>query len=145
MTPFWQNLYAASVLPFPGFAVSLTRYNNISTASSVEPGGSLTIGYLNASLYTSDINYVDIPSGMESYWVVPMEMVNVNGTNVTTSVNDGGSTQYVAIDTGTTLIGGPRDIVGNLYAQVEGAQAATGRYTGQFQKFLRSVDQWIID
>jgi len=70
---------------------------------------------------------------MESYWVVPMEMVNVNGTNVTTSVDDGGSTQYVAIDTGTTLIGGPRDIVGNLYAQVEGAQAATGRYTGQFQ------------
>lgn len=62
-----------------------------------------------------------------------MEMVNVNGTNVTTSVDDGGSTQYVAIDTGTTLIGGPRDIVGNLYAQVEGAQAATGRYTGQFQ------------
>jgi len=65
--------------------------------------------------------------------VVPMDMVSVNGTNVTNSVEDGGSTQYVAIDTGTTLIGGPRDIVGSLYAEVEGAQAATGRYTGQFE------------
>lgn len=127
VTPFWQNLFSASVLPFPGFAVSLTRYNNVSTASSVEPGGSLTIGYLNASLYSSEINYVGIPQGMESYWVVPMEQVTVNGTNVTT---EGGASQYVAIDTGTTLIGGPRDVVGNLYAQVEGAQAATGRYTG---------------
>ncbi|GAA5873241.1 hypothetical protein JCM16303_001062 [Sporobolomyces ruberrimus] len=129
VTPFWQNLFSASVLPFPGFAVSLTRYNNVSTASSVEPGGSLTIGYLNASLYSSEINYVGIPQGMESYWVVPMEQVTVNGTNVTT---EGGASQYVAIDTGTTLIGGPRDVVGNLYAQVEGAQAATGRYTGYY-------------
>ncbi|GAA6022620.1 hypothetical protein JCM11491_000703 [Sporobolomyces phaffii] len=129
VTPFWQNLYAASVLPFPGFAVSLSRYNNVSTASVVEPGGSLTIGYLNASLYSSEINYVPIPNGMESYWVVPMDQVTVNGTNVTTT---GGATQYVAIDTGTTLIGGPRDVVGNLYAQVEGAQAATGRYTGYY-------------
>ncbi|GAA5976754.1 hypothetical protein JCM5350_007238 [Sporobolomyces pararoseus] len=130
VTPFWQNLFAASVLPFPGFAVSLTRYNNISTAAAVEPGGSLTIGYLNASLYSSDINYVNIPSGMESYWVIPMDQVTVNGTNVTTTSTN--NPQYVAIDTGTTLIGGPRDVVGNLYAQVEGAQAATGRYTGYY-------------
>ncbi|GAA5894553.1 pepsin-like aspartic protease [Sporobolomyces salmoneus] len=131
VTPFWQNLFAASVLPFPGFAVSLTRYNNVSTASVVEPGGSLTIGYLNASLYSSEINYVDIPSGMESYWVIPMDQVNINGTNVT-STSGGGEPQYVAIDTGTTLIGGPREVVGNLYSQVEGAQAATGRYSGYY-------------
>ncbi|GAA5923912.1 pepsin-like aspartic protease [Sporobolomyces koalae] len=129
VTPFWQNLYAASVLPFPGFAVSLTRYNNVSTAAAVEPGGSLTIGYLNASLYSSDINYVSIPNGMESYWVIPMDQVTVNGTNVTTTSQ---GTQYVAIDTGTTLIGGPKQVVSNLYAQVEGAQAATGPYTGYY-------------
>lgn len=134
MTPFWQNLFAASVLPFPGFAVSLTRYNNVSTASIVEPGGSLTIGYLNTSLYSSEINYVSIPNGMESYWVVPMDQISINGTNVTTST--GNTPAYVAIDTGTTLIGGPRDVIGNLYSQVEGAQAATGRYTGAFSKIV---------
>ncbi|GAA6064457.1 hypothetical protein JCM10212_004441 [Sporobolomyces blumeae] len=126
VTPFWQNLFQASVLPFPGFAVSLTRYNNVPNASAVEPGGSLTIGYLNASLYSSEINYVAIPSGMESYWVIPMDSVSVNGTNVSTTQ------QYVAIDTGTTLIGGPRDVVSAIYDQVEGAQAATGRYSGYY-------------
>lgn len=49
------------------------------------------------TLYQGDINYVDIPSGMESYWVIPMNAVGVNGTNVTESE------VYAAIDTGTTL------------------------------------------
>jgi hypothetical protein len=128
VTPFWQNLYAASALPFPGFAVSLSRFIDVTNASSIEPGGSLTFGYLNASLYSSEINYVPIPDGAESYWVVRMDQVAVNGTNVTSwSEGNGG---YVAIDTGTTLIGGPKDVVSAVYAEIDGASAATGAYTG---------------
>ncbi|GAA5909463.1 hypothetical protein JCM6882_002650 [Rhodosporidiobolus microsporus] len=135
VTPFWQNLFAASALPFPGFGVSLTRFIDVANASAIEPGGSITFGYLNASLYSSEINYVDIPAGAESYWVVEMEQLAVNGTNVTdwtarSAGGDGG--QYVAIDTGTTLIGGPRDVVQAVYAQVEGAMPATGSYTGYY-------------
>ncbi|GAA5911947.1 hypothetical protein JCM5296_000355 [Sporobolomyces johnsonii] len=144
VTPFWQNLYQASVLPFPGFAVTLTRFNDVANASAVEPGGSVTFGYLNASLYSSEVNYVAMPAGMESYWVVPMEGVAVNGTNVTSwakPTGDGsdaggtttsGSSQLVAIDTGTTLIGGPKAVVSAVYAQVEGAKAATGQYSGYY-------------
>lgn len=95
--PFWQNLYQAGVLPFPGFAFALTRFVNITHADVVEPGGLLTLGYLNTTLYDGNITFVDIPSGMESYWVIPMSAIGVNGTNVTeTEV-------YAAIDTGTTL------------------------------------------
>ncbi|GAA5937791.1 hypothetical protein JCM3775_002127 [Rhodotorula graminis] len=130
VTPFWQNLYQANALPFPGFGVSLTRYIDVANASAVEPGGSLTFGYLNASLYSSEINYLDIPAGMESYWVVRMDAVAVNGTNATSWAQGDG--QMVAIDTGTTLIGGPRDVVASVYAQVEGAKAATGNYNGYY-------------
>ncbi|GAA5984801.1 hypothetical protein JCM11641_002744 [Rhodosporidiobolus odoratus] len=135
VTPFWQNLYSASALPFPGFAVSLTRFINVPNAASIEPGGSITFGYLNASLYSSEINYVPIPSGAESYWVVKMDGVRVNGTNVTSWGDNargerGG--QMVAIDTGTTLIGGPSETVKSVYAEVEGARAATGDYSGYY-------------
>ncbi|BGP37081.1 hypothetical protein JCM10450v2_000989 [Rhodotorula kratochvilovae] len=130
VTPFWQNLYQASALPFPGFGVSLSRFIDVANASAIEPGGSITFGYLNASLYSSEINYLAIPDGMESYWVVRMDAVAVNGTNTTRwSVGEG---EMVAIDTGTTLIGGPRDVVANVYAQVEGARAATGSYNGYY-------------
>ena len=132
--PWWQNLYQGNALPFPGFAVSLSRFINVPNASSIEPGGSLTFGYLNSSLYRSEINYVPLPSGQESYWLVKMDQVAVNGTNVTSWASTGGTNgqeDMVAIDTGTTLIGGPRDVVANIYAHVPGARAATGAYTGQ--------------
>lgn len=86
-------------------------------------------GYLNSSLYASEINYVAMPSGQESYWLIRMDQVAVNGTNVTSWAQGAG--QMAAIDTGTTLIGGPRDVIANIYAQVPGARAATGAYTGE--------------
>lgn len=125
VTPFWQNLWQAGVLPFPGFAFYLTRFVNVSSAAAVEPGGLLSFGYLNNSLYDGDINYVDIPTGLESYWVIPMDAVGVNGTNIT-----GVTSPLVAIDTGTTLIGGPSANIKSLYAGIPGALAATGAYTG---------------
>ncbi|GAA5881461.1 hypothetical protein JCM3774_005090 [Rhodotorula dairenensis] len=128
--PWWQNLYQGGALPFAGFAVSLSRFINVPNASAIEPGGSLTFGYLNSSLYSSEINYVPLPSGQESYWLVRMDQVAVNGTNVTAWATGNG--EMVAIDTGTTLIGGPKDVISNIYAQVPGARAATGAYTGYY-------------
>ncbi|KAK4049690.1 hypothetical protein OIV83_003965 [Microbotryomycetes sp. JL201] len=126
ITPFWQNLYQAGVLPFPGFAFSLTRFVNVSNAELVEPGGQLSVGYLNMSSYQGDIHYVDIPQNMQSYWVIPMSAVAVNGTNVTETET------MVAIDTGTTLIGGPADVVADLYGQIPGALPATGQFAGYY-------------
>lgn len=127
--PWWQNLYQGDALPFPGFAVSLSRFINVPNASSIEPGGSLTFGYLNTSLYDSAVNFVSLPSGQESYWLVPMDQVAVNGTNVTSWAQ--GQGQMAAIDTGTTLIGGPQAAVASIYEQVPGARAATGAYSGE--------------
>ncbi len=49
--------------------------------------------------------------------------LTVNGNSVTL---DSGSGAYAAIDTGTTLVGGPQDAVSALYAQIEGSAPLTG-------------------
>ena len=43
-----------------------------------------------------------------------------------------GSSALSAIDTGTTLIGGPSDAVGAIWDAVEGSQALTGQMAGFF-------------
>ena len=154
MTPFWQNLFQAGVFPqFPGFAFYLTRFSNITSAATVEPGGELTLGYLNQTVFEGPINYMPIPDGMASYWLIEMQGLAVNGTNVTAL-----GTPNVAIDTGsvyrlvdsywasahdllwcrTTLIGGPAAMIQALYRLVPGALPATGDYQGSlYSLFLR--------
>ena len=55
--------------------------------------------------------------------------LTVNGESVTLS---SGSGAYAAIDTGTTLIGGPNTEVANIYAQISGSEALSGSYDGYY-------------
>ena len=84
-------------------------------------------GFVNESLYTGDIDYVDIPDGEETYWILPITEITVNGNGITLP---SGSSSYSAIDTGTTLVGGPSDVIAELYAQIPDSEAGTGNYDG---------------
>lgn len=42
----------------------------------------------------------------------------------------------MAIDTGTTLIGGPPTVIRRLYEMIPGALPATGDYLGEFLDFM---------
>lgn len=68
-----------------------------------------------------------MPEGSESYWVVPMTAITLNGTNITDL-----GTPNVAIDSGTTLIGGPSQVVENLYESIGGAYALDREYEGYY-------------
>lgn len=138
VTPLWQSLLSNSSynFTFPGFTFALTRFINASAPTSeVEPGGLFTLGTLNASLFTGDINFVAVPENLESYWLVPMDAINVNGTAIDMS---GEATSNVAIDTGTTLLGGPPTQVQALYAQIPGSAAISGSYQGRQPAETRS-------
>lgn len=87
------------------------------------------MGYTNSSLYTGDIEYINIPGGTGTYWILPMTSLTVNGASVALP---SGSGSYSAIDTGTTLVGGPPALVAALYAQIPGAAAGTGDYDGYY-------------
>ncbi|CAH7685226.1 aspartic peptidase domain-containing protein [Phakopsora pachyrhizi] len=134
VVPIWQSIISNSSMyntSFPGFSFALTRYINITSASELEPGGLFTLGTINASFIApgESINYVAVPNGLQSYWLIPMDGLEVNGVSVDISHQN---TNNVAIDTGTTLIGGPADEVKEFYKNVPGSTPATGSYQGYY-------------
>ncbi|KIJ20642.1 hypothetical protein PAXINDRAFT_165539 [Paxillus involutus ATCC 200175] len=124
--PFWQALASGGSWDSPLMAFQLSRFLNDSHAGSLEPGGSLTMGYVNASLYTGSIDYQDIP-GEASFWLQEITSVSVQGNPVSMP---SGSASYAAIDTGTTLIAGPNSSIAAIYAQIPGSSPGTGGWEG---------------
>jgi len=125
--PFWQTLASSGAMDSALFAIQLRRYSNATNPSTLEPGGQLTIGYTNSSLYTGSIDYIDVPS-TPSYWYLPLESLRVQGTAISIA-----SGTYAAIDTGTTNIAGPSDAIQAIYAQIPSSSPATGQWIGYYQ------------
>ncbi|KIJ65105.1 hypothetical protein HYDPIDRAFT_111003 [Hydnomerulius pinastri MD-312] len=125
--PFWQALASDGSWDSPLMAFQLTRFINDSQAGSLEPGGSLTMGYANESLYTGAIDYQDIPGGQASYWLQEITSMTVQGKSVSMP---SGSASYAAIDTGTTLVAGPSSGIAAIYAQIPGSSPGTGDWEG---------------
>lgn len=124
--PLWQSLASSNTWDSALFAIQLTRYKNDTTAQELEPGGVLTMGYTNSSLYTGSIDYIDIP-GTPSYWYIPLTTLTVQGNSITIA-----SGTTAVIDTGTTNIGGPASSIEAIYAQIPDSQPATGEWEGYY-------------
>lgn len=129
VTPFWEALVSGGAWDQPVMAFHLTRFTNISDAKDLEPGGSFTMGFLDSSLYTGDIDYNEIPGGKGTYWIQQMSSLTVQGGSVSLPSD---SDAYAAIDTGTTLIGGPSQYIENIYSQIEGSTPGTDDYEGYY-------------
>jgi hypothetical protein len=106
---------------------AMKRWRDVDGATAVEDGGVATFGYIDSSQYTGDITYLDVPSGSQ-YWQVTMGGMTSQGTDI--GLN--GATN-VAIDTGTTLIGGPESIVTSVYAAINGSRRMTGNYKNYYE------------
>jgi len=128
--PFWQTLASSGAWDEPVMAFQITRFLNISQTRSLEPGGTFTMGTLNSSLYTGDIDYVNLPDNAVTYWTLPLTSLTVQGNSVTLA---SGESSYTAIDTGTTLIGGPQDAIASIYANIPDSSAATGDFEGYYE------------
>ncbi|EPQ32240.1 uncharacterized protein PFL1_00437 [Pseudozyma flocculosa PF-1] len=131
-TPFWQVLAQQGVLKTNAFTFQLARnIDNVDVSSPdvnsvLSPGGVFTLGEIDANQYSGDITYVDIPNNLErtqglGYWSIPMDGISVNGQKANI-----GNGPLAAIDTGTTLIGGPQSQVRAVYSLIPGAQSAPG-------------------
>lgn len=127
-TPWWVSL-ATTKWNEPMFAFYLKRYRNVASASSTEAdGGKVSFGEVDTSLYTGNINYVSVADGKQAYWNIPIAGISVKGTTVNL-----GSSVNAAIDTGTTLIGGPASAVAAIYAAIPGSKPMTGSYAGYYE------------
>ncbi|OCH95781.1 acid protease [Obba rivulosa] len=128
--PLWQTLAESGVLDSPLMSFQLTRFNNDSDAfggSGLEQGGTFTLGAVDSSLFTGDIDYQDIPANAPGYWIQELVGLSV-GSNAASFPNT--SSSFAAIDTGTTLIGGPSDAVAALYGEIPGSFPGSGENEG---------------
>ncbi|WWD21491.1 hypothetical protein CI109_105977 [Kwoniella shandongensis] len=127
-TPWWLTLAQSSTWNQKLFAFYLGRYRNVAGASSLESdGGRATFGYLDSSLYSGSVTYVAVGSNAQ-YWQIPIDSISMQGS----SISLGGS-KMAAIDTGTTLIGGPESIIASIYAAIPGSKRMTGSYASYYE------------
>jgi hypothetical protein len=116
--PFWQSANISM------FSFGMTRFCDVPFPREVEPGGLVVLGGADSSLYSGEISFVNVID--EGYWAIKIDDISVDG-----DVVDGSAGNSAAIDTGTSLIGGPAVVVRNLFSQVTGARPGTGAYQGQ--------------
>ena len=127
-TPWWVTLAQSTAWSQPLFSFYLKRYRDMAGATSSESdGGAATFGYLDSSMYTGSVTYASVPANSE-YWQISMGSMSMDGTSI--SLN---GLAAAAVDTGTTLIGGPASIVQTIYAAIPGSQAMTGSYANYYE------------
>ena len=157
--PMWEALLNANRFSAPLFAFWITRFGNDSSATEFEPGGVLTLGGTNSSLYTGEIEFIDMPAvsrptfwqlimtGQESSPRISFELnqkcitgFSINGNQISITR----STALSAFDIGTTLIGGPTADVNRIWAAVPDALALNGSNAGYFsiRESLQNEGSW---
>jgi len=72
---------------------------------------------------------VNLPQDAINFWTLPLTSMTVQGNSISLS---SGRNTYAAIDTGTTLIGGPQDAVAGIFSSIPGSSPATGDFEGYY-------------
>jgi len=134
-TPFWEALAKNGDLEAQEMGFYLTRFRGDPSAQQTEYGGVFTLGGTNSSLYTGDIEYLDVPNGQNpTYWLLPLTGLTAQGKAVNVAT---GTNALCAIDTGTTLIGGPSKDVATFWNAIPGARAIQDQ--AGFYSFRKSL------
>lgn len=69
VTPFWQALINDGQLSSPEMSFYITRFRGDTAATTLEPGGTFTLGGVDTNLYTGSIEFLDLAS-TPSYWLL---------------------------------------------------------------------------
>lgn len=78
--PLWEAVMQSGQVTEQAMGFFLKRYRGDASASTIESdGGEFSLGSLDTSKYTGDINYVSISSSDTDYWRIPTEAVTING------------------------------------------------------------------
>lgn len=107
-TPF-ENMISQKLIDEPVFAFYLQK--------DASQTGELTFGGVDKAHYTGDL--VDVPLTSETYWEVSLDTLKFGGSTVA-------SKQSAIIDSGTSLLAGPKETVAALAKQA-GATSIMGK------------------
>jgi len=123
-TPFWQALLNGNLLQAPEMSFFLTRFADKTNVAEQEPGGVFTLGGTNSTFFKGDIEFLSMPANIRSsFWVLQLSSITVGGRSVRITP---GNAAISAIDTGTTLIGGPTNDVVAFWSTVSGSSPVPG-------------------
>lgn len=125
-SPWWYT--SAQTWEDKRFGCFLDRrpWNNPGTdprPAGVAPGGTLTLGGVDESLFTGDIKYYPVTE--KRFWKIDLEGVDINGKSVSS-----GDAKAAVVDTGSTLTYGPPAVIQQIYDAIPGSskQANSGMY-----------------
>lgn len=107
--PFWISAGIES------FSFALSRYNS-SSSEIIQPGGILTLGGLDDSLFIGEVNYVQVTK--KDYWQVPLDHVTINGIKIEDSINN-----QAFLDTGESVILAPIGVARAIYSSIPGVKS----------------------
>lgn len=136
VTPWWVT--SSTKWPQSVFAFYLRRWRHDDGATGSDDGGKLTLGYLDNSLYQGDVKYVKL-LGNPRYWAIPMAKLSVGGQDV-----DLAGKPNVAIDTGTTHILGPEEVVQKIYEKIPNSRPSAGHHQYMEYPCNQTVDDVTI-
>ncbi|KAJ6573117.1 aspartic peptidase domain-containing protein [Mycena vulgaris] len=114
--PFWEAILASGQAASPEMGFWLSRVQGTPNPAKEEPGGAFTFGGVNASLYSGDVEFLDLAGAQSTWWALHVSAIAVGGASIPFSSNT-----LAAFDTGTTLIGGPSAAVKAIWAAVPGS------------------------
>lgn len=69
--PFWQALVNNNQLSSPELSFWLDRAPSTNRQQDIS-GGVFTLGGTNASLFSGDIDFVNMPTGTETFWLLSL-------------------------------------------------------------------------
>ncbi|KAK6996857.1 acid protease [Favolaschia claudopus] len=114
VTPFWQAILSTNATATPEMGFWLSRSTGTDNMKTEEPGGVFTFGGVNTSLYSGEIEFLDLTGPSSSFWSLEVSGQAINITS---------STKLAAFDVGAMSIGGPPDDVRAIWAAVPGSSA----------------------
>ncbi|KAK7001533.1 acid protease [Favolaschia claudopus] len=120
ITPFWQAILSTNAIATPEMGFWLSRSMGTDNMKTEEPGGAFTFGGVNASLYSGEIEFLDLTGPLSSLWSLDVAAISVQGQ----AIDITNSTKLAAFDVGSMSIGGPPEDVKAIWAAVPGSSAA---------------------
>ncbi|XP_068169088.1 gastricsin-like [Antennarius striatus] len=113
-TPVFDNMISGNLLSANIFSFYLSREG--------QQGSVLSLGGIDSSLYQGEIHWTPVTS--ESYWQIGIERFEINGQETGYCYNGCDS----VVDTGTSTLTAPREVLGYLLQEMGAQQNQYGMY-----------------
>lgn len=114
VVPPFDNMLKQELVTEPLFSVFL------SSTPSQQDGGEILFGGVNSERYTGDITYTDVTK--KGYWQFSMDSLQVGSKSIVTSPTE------VVVDSGTTVMAGPKEEIERINKYLRATPGPRGTY-----------------